>query len=589
MTARALRSVAVDWQVEVQPDTAARPSWTPCAPRRTVAAALPVGFAQSTGFVAQTGASTQTTGPGNGVGHPARTTEQQFPGAIRDPCRRRHRGAARPADRRQPARRPRRHRAASGGPACAPVDVDVDGVVDLPQADSLFQNVGAPARRATRRTAGQRGDPRPSPVAPACSTRWPRTRPDLVRTQIHAALDHTLPADPGSRLHPGQRRGPQPRGPQRRRRPGRRQPRRRARRRPQDAAYARVLFLFLGVPAAVLAALLDRDGRRRRRRPPPPGPGAAARPRRLPAPADRPGRRRGDRRRCRSAAPPAWPSPHWSGLAAFGRPASAPTCLPRSAGPAASAAAGLAHRRPQPCSPRRGVTCATPPSPQRAPTCADPAAHAGRATVSTSRCWPPRGALFSAGQPQRLPDRAGPRRRPDDLGVVLGLRRPGAAVDRRRAAGVAAGRPAARPRLADPSPAALRPVAGPCRASSPHSLSRQTRARWPAASCCSRWRVAFAASTATFNATYRHQAEVDAQLTNGADVTVTEPPGAAAGPAAGDQLAAIPGVRAVEPLQHRFAYIGADLQDLYGVDPASITARHRAAGQLLSRRHRPSS
>ena len=83
--------------------------------------------------------------------------------------------------------------------------------------------------------------------------------------------------------------------------------------------------------------------------------------------------------------------------------------------------------------------------------------------------------------------------------------------------------------------------------------------------------VAFAASTATFNATYQAQAEVDAQLTNGADVTVTEPPGAAAGPAAGDQLAAIPGVRAVEPLQHRFAYIGADLQDLYGVNPASIT------------------
>ncbi len=99
--------------------------------------------------------------------------------------------------------------------------------------------------------------------------------------------------------------------------------------------------------------------------------------------------------------------------------------------------------------------------------------------------------------------------------------------------------------------------------------------------------IAFAASTATFNATYRQQAEADAQLTNGADVTVTEPPGAAvARRTAGDQLAAIPGVRAVEPVQHRFAYIGADLQDLYGVHPATITARHRAAGHLLSRRHR---
>ena len=39
---------------------------------------------------------------------------------------------------------------------------------------------------------------------------------------------------------------------------------------------------------------------------------------------------------------------------------------------------------------------------------------------------------------------------------------------------------------------------------------------------------------------------------------------------------AIPGVRHVEPIQHRFAYVGADLQDLYGVDPATIVD----AGQL---------
>ena len=83
--------------------------------------------------------------------------------------------------------------------------------------------------------------------------------------------------------------------------------------------------------------------------------------------------------------------------------------------------------------------------------------------------------------------------------------------------------------------------------------------------------VAFAASTATFNATYRQQAEVDAQLTNGADVTVTAAPGAVMAPDTAATLAAVPGVRAVEPMQHRFAYIGADLQDLYGVRPATIT------------------
>jgi len=78
-----------------------------------------------------------------------------------------------------------------------------------------------------------------------------------------------------------------------------------------------------------------------------------------------------------------------------------------------------------------------------------------------------------------------------------------------------------------------------------------------------------------FNSTYRQQAEVDARLTNGADVTVTESPGANVGPAAGARLAAVKGVQAVEPLQHRFAYVGADLQDLYGVRPATIGAAGR--------------
>ena len=88
--------------------------------------------------------------------------------------------------------------------------------------------------------------------------------------------------------------------------------------------------------------------------------------------------------------------------------------------------------------------------------------------------------------------------------------------------------------------------------------------------------AAFAGSTAVFNSTYKQQAEVDARLTNGADVTVTESPGANVGPGAARQIAAVKGVRSVEPLQHRFAYVGADLQDLYGVRPATIGA----AGQL---------
>lgn len=82
--------------------------------------------------------------------------------------------------------------------------------------------------------------------------------------------------------------------------------------------------------------------------------------------------------------------------------------------------------------------------------------------------------------------------------------------------------------------------------------------------------LSFAFSTATFNATYRQQAGVDAQLTNGADVTVTESPGAVTPPQYAQTLARVSGVKAVEPLVHRLAYVGADLQDLYGISPANL-------------------
>jgi putative ABC transport system permease protein len=73
-----------------------------------------------------------------------------------------------------------------------------------------------------------------------------------------------------------------------------------------------------------------------------------------------------------------------------------------------------------------------------------------------------------------------------------------------------------------------------------------------------------------FNSTYQQQAEVDARLSNGADVTVVESPGSRVGPQEATRLAGVPGVKSVEPMQHRFAYVGADLQDLYGVRPQTI-------------------
>jgi putative ABC transport system permease protein len=80
---------------------------------------------------------------------------------------------------------------------------------------------------------------------------------------------------------------------------------------------------------------------------------------------------------------------------------------------------------------------------------------------------------------------------------------------------------------------------------------------------------AFGVSTAVFNTTYVAQSRVDAELTNGADVTVT---GTTDAPPSRrfDRLRVLPGVEAAETMQHRFAFVGNDLQDLYGIDPGAI-------------------
>ncbi|MDT5161222.1 MAG: putative transport system permease protein, partial [Mycobacterium sp.] len=142
MTARAIRSVSVDWQIEVQPGTQPATVLETAHSTPGVLAALPVGFAQSSGLVAQTGESTQTTGPATVLGIPPNYRDQ-FPDAIRTLV-----GTDNGVLIAQqtaanlhvaPGDTVRIERA-----GMAPVDVVVDGVIDLPQADSLFQKVGAP-------------------------------------------------------------------------------------------------------------------------------------------------------------------------------------------------------------------------------------------------------------------------------------------------------------------------------------------------------------------------------------------------------------------------------------------------------------
>ena len=92
--------------------------------------------------------------------------------------------------------------------------------------------------------------------------------------------------------------------------------------------------------------------------------------------------------------------------------------------------------------------------------------------------------------------------------------------------------------------------------------------------------IAFAVSTSTFNATYEAQAKVDAELSNGADVTVTGGPQANLANQAAS-IASINGVEAVQSMQHRFAYVGTDLQDLYGIDPTSIQQATRLSNSFF--------
>jgi putative ABC transport system permease protein len=81
--------------------------------------------------------------------------------------------------------------------------------------------------------------------------------------------------------------------------------------------------------------------------------------------------------------------------------------------------------------------------------------------------------------------------------------------------------------------------------------------------------IAVTVSTAIFTTTYDRQARVDVALTVGSDVAMTLPPdtrGATLDPG----IAKVPGAQAVESMQHRLAYVGPDLQDLYGIDARTI-------------------
>ncbi|KMO70783.1 MAG: ABC transporter permease [Mycolicibacterium rufum] len=562
MTERAVRSVAVDWQVQLNPgaDTIAASRLITAVPG--VAAVAPVGFAHTNGLSAIVGGSSQTTGPGMVLGIPA-TYRQLFPQQFRTLT-----GAdsgvllaqqtaanlhAAPGD-----------MISIGRDGLPPVAVRVAGIVELPQANSLFQTVGAP--------------PTAQPAAPPDNVvllperEWHNVfdamavnRPDLISTQVHLRRDHRLPPDPAvaysavrGAAHNLEARSAgavlvgdnlgaaldAARG---------------------DAAYARVLFLFLGLPGAVLAALLTSTvtaagaGRRRAEQALLRVRGATARQLLVLATAEA------------AIIGAAGALAGVLGAAvvntlAFGSPRFGTTTTAALGWPAAAAATGMA------------VAAATVLLPVwrelRGRTVADARRRHGSSSLPT---WARLGVdgLILAGAVLVFYATTG-----SGYQLVLAPEGvPAISVSYWAFAGPALlwiGAGLLTWRLADLLlgrghrliAVVLRPFTAELAGTVGAGLSRARRPLVRGIVLLT-LAVAFAASTATFNATYRQQAEVDAQLTNGADVTVTTTTPLPAEVTA--RFAAIPGVRAVEPMAHRFAYIGADLQDLYAVHPASFT------------------
>jgi putative ABC transport system permease protein len=82
--------------------------------------------------------------------------------------------------------------------------------------------------------------------------------------------------------------------------------------------------------------------------------------------------------------------------------------------------------------------------------------------------------------------------------------------------------------------------------------------------------LAFGVNLGIFTATYDQQARVDAQLTVGGDVVVTAPAGAVTKGNLVSTISQTPGVAGATPVDHSYAYVGPDLQDIFGIDPATF-------------------
>ena len=563
MTSRAIARIPVDWQVEAQPGSNPATVLQQVRSYAGVQRAARVTFAPATGLRARTAGTQQTTGPGVVLGLPPRYA-QLFPGTVRTLSGSDH-GVllaqqtaanlhAKPGDSILIGR--------AGKP---PAPVRVQGIIDLPAADSLFQKVGAPP--------GSQPSAPPDNVVLLPARTFTKIE-GAGRTQVHAVLDHrALPHSPSaaydratatarnleSRLAGaglvGDNLGTaldQARG---------------------DALYAQLLFLFLGIPGVVLAGLVTaaiaRAGADRRRR------DAALL------------RARGATTRalvrialaetaaaCVVGVPLGLGAALLIGKVSFGSASFGAGTVAAALWAIGAAVTGLLVAALAIALPAwrdaRSVTVA---QQRRTLGRSDRAPWWTRYGLDFA-CLAAAGLVYwQASQngyelvlaPEGVPQVSVnwyAMLAPALLWVGIGL-----LTHRLAHLLLVRGR--------RPLSAALKPLASGLAPTVAATMSRQRRLLASAVTLTV-LSAAFAGSTAVFNSTYQQQTEADARLTNGADVTVTESPGANVGPRAAAKLVRVGGVQSVEPLQHRFAYVGSDLQDLYGVRPQTITA----AGKL---------
>ena len=95
--------------------------------------------------------------------------------------------------------------------------------------------------------------------------------------------------------------------------------------------------------------------------------------------------------------------------------------------------------------------------------------------------------------------------------------------------------------------------------------------------------LAFGVSLGVFTATYDQQAKVDAQLTLGGRRHPRPPAPGGDKQGLPQTIAHVPGVSATTGLDHSYAYVGPDLQDTYGIDPATFAKATTLRDSYFSR------